>query len=124
MYLLFGMMCLLLLAFNLEWVAGKPWHDHYVMIWQWGDFRLIRILPKDAFVLIEGDTAYRYYANSSMQRDTYVRAIQMDNGMERDVLHYRYLLDWIKTLPVLRSYPSELQDDEIAILNDVSKKLK
>lgn len=55
---------------------------------------------------------------SSDNRKTYVRAIQMDNGLEVDILHHKYLLDWVINPPILKKYPESLKRD-MDILNFV-----
>ena len=120
MYLLFGILCLIFLAFNLEFVPGRPWHGHYVLIWKWNEFTLIRIFPLDVFVLIDKDLLYRYWKTSS--KNTYIPAIRLDTHVQKDILHYRYLLEWIKEPPIVKSYPPNLSN-EIEILNHVSQTL-
>lgn len=123
MYWFFSILSLLLLAFNLEYVMGRPWHNHYVLIWSWHTFRLLRILPRDVFVLIDGDTIYRYLNDQPHRKDTYIPSIQLDHRIRRDILHYRYLLDWVKKAPVLKAYPPHLKSD-VDILNYVAGKIE
>ena len=120
MYVFFCILCLMFLAFNLEFIPGRPWHGHYVLLWKWNEFTLIRILPRDVFVLVDKDLIYRYW--TTMSKNTYIPAIRLDTQVEISILHYRYLLDWIKEPPVLKSYPPELSN-EIEILNYVSRTL-
>lgn len=116
MYWMFIIISLLLLGFNLEWVLGRPYDNRYVLIWQWNQFRLIRIMPKNSFILVDGDKVYKYFRRNN--RKTYIPAIQMDNGMKVDILHHKYLLDWVINPPVLRKYPPHLKTD-MEILNFV-----
>lgn len=118
MYLFFGILCLMLLAINLEPVPGRPWHGHYVLMWKWNEFTLIRIFPQDVFVLVDKDLIYRYETTSS--KNTYIPAVCINTKVERDILHYRYLLEWIKEPPVVKAYPPDLSDD-VGILNYMSK---
>lgn len=111
---------MLFLAFNLEFVPGRPWHGHYVLIWKWNEFTLVRIFPQDVFVLIDKDLMYRYWMTSS--KETYIPAIRLDTGVQNEILHYRYLLDWIKEPPIVKSYPRNVSN-EIEILNHVSRNL-
>lgn len=108
------------LAFNLEIVPGRPRHGHYVVIWRWNEFTLIRILPRDAFVLVDENLIYRYMPTTS--RDTYIPAVRLDTHVRTEILHYRYLLDWIKRAPVVKAYPPDLSN-EVEILNHVSENL-
>lgn len=116
MYWIFVILGLLLLWFNLEPIPGRPSHNHYVIIWTWHDFRLIRIIPQDWYVLIDKDVLYLYMDADSL--DTYIRAIRLDTHREHHILHYRYLLDWIKQPPTIRSYPPST-NHVIDILNYV-----
>lgn len=77
-------------------------------------------MPKNVFVLIDKEKIYRYFSNNV--NDTYIRAIEMDTRVERDILNYKYLLDWVNSLPILRSYPVHLKND-IEILNYVRSKI-
>lgn len=120
MYWFFIIVSLLLLAFNLDYVLGRPWNNHYVLIWQWKHFRVLRIMPRNVVILIDGHKIYRYFNNKS--KETYIRAIQMDNRLEVDILHYKYLLDWVINPPVLKAYPTNLKTD-VEILNYVNQKL-
>lgn len=108
------------LAFNLELIPGRPWHGHYILLWKWNEFTLIRILPQDFFVLVDKDLLYRYLNTTS--KDTYIPAIRLDTQLQKDILHYRYLLDWIKEPPVVKPYPPKLTND-IEILNYVTQTL-
>lgn len=121
MYVFFCILCLMFLAFNLEVIPGRPLHGHYVLIWKWNEFTLIRILPQDVFVLVDKDLLYRYCSTTS--KNTYIPAIRLDTRVQKNILHYRYLLDWIKKPPVLKSYPLVLKN-EIEILNHVSQNLE
>lgn len=120
MYLFFGILCMMLLAFNLELIPGRPWHGHYVLIWKWNEFTLVRIFPQNTYFLVDKDLIYRYEITSS--KNTYIPAICLNTKVEREILHYRYLLEWIKEPPVLKSYPPDLSD-QVEILNHVSKSL-
>ena len=113
MYLFFSILCFLFLAFNFEVVPGRPWHNHYALFWKWKEYLLIRIFPKNVFVLVHHDKMYRYIHASL---ETYVSAVQLDNRMSYEILNYRYILDWIKEPPVVKSYPSKLST-EVDILN-------
>lgn len=64
---------------------------------------------------------YRYLYNKS-SHDTYILSIQLDNHIQRDILHYKYLLNWIKEAPVLKAYPPDLKND-VDIMNYVAGKL-
>lgn len=119
MYWFFGILCFLFLAFNLEAVPGRPWHGYYALIWKWNDYVLIRILPRNVFVLVDGNAVYRYMGTS---KDTYLSAVRLDTYMVRDILNYRYLLEWIREPPIAKSYPSKLSN-EIEILNHLAKTL-
>lgn len=120
MYWIFLMLGLLLLLFNLEPIPGRPSNNHYVLIWVWQDFRLIRIIPQDWYVLVDGDHLYLYTDVDSL--DTYISAIRLDTYREHQIFHYRYLLDWIREQPVVKPYPSHLQD-VVAILNHITSTL-
>lgn len=122
MYILFTILCLLLLAFNLDWIPGRPWDNHYVVIWTWGSFHLIRILPQDAFVLVDGQAVY-LYLDTIQNQNTYIPAIQFNTGLKKHIIHYQYLLDWIQEPPIVMPYPKELME-EIDILNHVRKQLQ
>lgn len=104
------------LAFNFG--LGRPWHGHYVLLWKWKNLVLIHILPSDAFVLVENGFLFRYINTTS--KNTYIPAIRIDNQTQKDILHYRYILDWIKKPPVVKVYPPILKN-EIEILNHLSK---
>lgn len=113
------MLCILLLAFNLEVIPGRPWHGYYALIWKWNENILIRILPQNVFVLVDGNVVYRYVGNS---KDTYSPAIRLDTYMKKEILHYRYLLEWIQEPPIVKPYSSNLSN-EIDILNYLTKAL-
>lgn len=121
MYLFFTIICLMFLAFNLNFLPGRPWHSRYVLLWKWGEYTLVRIFPQGIFVLVDHDMIYRYLNTNS--HDTYIEAVRMDTQTRIDILHYQYLLDWIKEPPMVKPYPSELID-EIDILNWISQNLK
>lgn len=121
MYWFFSILCFLLLAFNLDWIPGRPWDNHYAAIWTWERFRLVRIMPQDTFVLVD-DKAVYVYLDTDHNQSTYIAAVQFNTGLRAEILHYRYLLDWIQDPPVVRPYPKELTD-ETQILNHLSKKL-
>lgn len=107
------------MAFNLEVISGRPWHGYYTLIWKWNEYKLIRILPQNIFVLIDGNTLYRYIDTS---KDTYIPAVQLDTFVQREILHYIYLMDWIQDPPIVKPYPSNLSN-EIEILNYVTQNL-
>lgn len=119
MYWVFSILCFLFLAFNLEVVPGRPWHSHYALIWKWKQFILIRIFPKNIYVLVDQNVIYRY---TEASKETYVPAVRIDKQTVNEILNYRYLLDWIRERPVVKPYPSHLSD-EIEILNYLSQTL-
>lgn len=116
MYWFFAIVCVLLLAFHLEPVLGRPSHNHYAMIWTWNTFRLLHVLPSDVYVLVDGTTCYLYLETESTT-DTYIPAIHLEKKRTFDILHYRYLLDWIKDPPVIKAYSPDLASNIIDILN-------
>lgn len=120
MYWFFSIVCLLFLAFNLEVIPGRPWHGRYTLIWKWNEYTLIRIFPQNIFVLVDGRIMYRYLGTL---RDTYIPAIRLDTHMQKEILHYSYLMDWIQEPPIVKAYPPNLRN-EIEILNYVTQKLK
>lgn len=101
----------------MEWIIGRPWNNHYVLVWQWQQFQIVQIMPKNVFVLIDGDKMYRYLRNKN-NRNTYIPAIQMDKGIQIEILNYKYVLDWVRYPPILKSYPNNLKTD-VEILNHV-----
>lgn len=119
MYWFFSILCFLFLAFNLEVASGRPWHSHYALIWKWKNFILIRIFPKNIYVLIDHSIIYRYMEAST---ETYISAVRMDTQMITEILNYRYFLDWIRESPFVKSYPSKLSN-EIDILNHLTQTL-
>lgn len=121
MYIFFTILCLLLLAFNLDWIPGRPWDNHYVVIWTWNKFRLIRIMPQDSFALVDDQAIYLYLDNVNNQ-NTYIPAIQFNTGLRKQIIHYQYLLDWMEDPPVVKPYPKDLKE-ETDILNHVTKNL-
>ncbi|GFQ76128.1 uncharacterized protein TNCT_244101 [Trichonephila clavata] len=120
MYLIFTILCLLLLLFNLEPIPGRPTHKHYAMIWMWKDFRVVRILPSDWYVLVDNQLVYLYVQTNSL--DTYIPAIRLDTQREHYLLHYNYLLDWIKEPAIIVPYPTHIKN-VIEILNHLTKSL-
>lgn len=120
MYWIFVILGLLLLLFNLEPIPGRPSHNHYVLVWVWNNFHLIRIVPQDWYVLVDAGVVYQYTDMDSV--DTYIAAVRLDTHREHHIFHYRYLLDWIKQPPVVKPYPPDLQD-VVAILNHVTSTL-
>lgn len=108
MYLLFVILCLLLLLFNLEPVRGRPSHNHYSLIWTWNEYILLRILPQNWYVLIDKDILYLYMNTESI--DTYIPAIQINTRRIHSILHYRYLLEWIHERPLVQAYPPHMKD--------------
>lgn len=120
MYLFFAMLSLLFLLFNLDPIPGKPAHNHFVLIWTWQDYRLLRIFPHGWYVLVDKDIVYTYDTTESLE--TYVPAIRMDTYRKHDILHYNYLLDWIQETPVLKKYPPEKRNI-MDILNHITKSL-
>lgn len=119
MYWFFSILCFLFLAFNLEVVPGRPWHNRYALIWKWHRFVLIRLFPIDVLVLVDKNVVYRYMDAST---DTYVPAVRMDTHTVTSVLNHRYLLDWIVDPPTVKPYPSTLTN-EVEILNYLSQSL-
>lgn len=82
----------------------------------------MRILPQNQFVLIDGkDAVFAYNLEEGEESETYVSAIRLDTRKKHKVLHYRYLLDWIRTTPIVVNYDKSL--DIIGILNYVAKQL-
>lgn len=120
MYFAFAILCLLLLLFNLEPVPGRPADHHYVTIWTHNEFRLVHILPSDWYVLIDQSVLYLYFKTDSL--DTYIPAIRLDTQREQEILHYRYLLDWMRESPVVIAYPKNLKS-VTDILNHVTTSL-
>jgi hypothetical protein len=120
MYWFFIILSLALFIFNL--VPYRPSHNHYVLIWSLNDIRLVHILPNDSYVLIDDDAFY-LYVQKKHSMDTYVPAIRLDTHRTYDVLHYRYLLDYMKSLPVVVEYDPSYSQDVIQILNQVTKTL-
>lgn len=108
------------MAFNLEVVPGRPWHNRYALVWQWHGFVLVRLFPVDVFVLVDKGVVYRYLEAST---DTYVPAVRVDTRTVSRVLNHRYLLDWIVDPPIVKPYPSRLTS-EVEILNYLSRALK
>lgn len=121
MYLAFAILCLLLLLFNLEPVPGRPADNHYVMIWTFKEYRLVKIMPSNWYVLVDEDVLYMYLNTDSL--DTYIPAIRLDSQHEVQILHYQYLLEWIKDSPVVMAYPKSLKD-VADILNHITSSLK
>lgn len=118
MYLLFGMLCLLLLAFDLHPLPlDAPLRRAHV--WKRKELALVRILPQDAYVLIDGSVPYRYVQDS---KDTYVSAVRLDTHEGAEILNHRYVLDWIAEPPFVLSYPSGLGND-VDVLNYLSRSL-
>lgn len=114
MYLFFTILVLFLLLFNLDPMPGRPGHGHYALIWVWQEFQLIRILPQNWYVLLDKDILYSYDAIDSS--DTYIPALRMDTHRVHEILHFKYLLDWIKEPPKVIPYPPE-KTELIKILN-------
>lgn len=121
MYWIFVILGILLLAFNLEPVTGRPRHGHYAVIWTWHHFSLLRIVPYNWYVLIDRDTPYLYTDPES--NATYVTAVRLDTKREYHLLHFRFLLDWIQEPAVVQAYEPTLSH-VIDILNDLSLRLK
>ncbi|GBO12063.1 hypothetical protein AVEN_37913-1 [Araneus ventricosus] len=121
MYLAFAILCLLLLLFNLEPVPGRPADNHYVMNWTFKEYRLVKIMPSNWYVLVDEDVLYMYLNTDSL--DTYIPAIRLDSHHEVQILHYQYLLEWIKDSPVVMAYPKSLKD-MADILNHITSSLK
>lgn len=119
MYLLFGILCFIFLAFNLEVIDGRPRHHRYALIWRWKDFTLIRIFPQNIFVLVDHDIVYRYIEAS---KETYIHAVRLDTYLVNTILNYRYILEWMTDPPLVKQYSPELSD-EIEILNFLSQSL-
>ncbi|KAG8172721.1 hypothetical protein JTE90_003910 [Oedothorax gibbosus] len=120
MYWIFLILGLLLLLFKLEPIPGRPSHNHYALIWEWKQYQLIRIMPQDWYVLVDARVLFLYTDMNSL--DTYITAVRLDTHREYKIFHYRYLMDWIKQPPVIKSYPSNLQD-VVVILNHVTSSL-
>lgn len=122
MYWIFAMVCLLLLAFNLEPVTGRPAHGYYVLIWSLNDtLTLVHIVRKDWYVLVDDQTCYLYVETDST--DTYIPAIRLDNKRTYNIIHYRYVLDWVSDPPVLKTYPQNDALQAVEILNHVTAQL-
>lgn len=116
MYWFFAMICLLLLAFQLEPVLGRPSHHHYVLIWTWNTFKLLHILPVDVYVLVDGKACYQYL--NTLSTETYIPTVHLSTRKQFDMLHYRYLLDWIQDPPIVQAYSPSLSG-VVPILNEV-----
>lgn len=120
MYFFFVILVLLLLLFNLNPIPGKPYHNHFVLIWTWKKFQLIQILPQNWYVLVDHGILYSYEPTEAL--DTYIPAIRLDTHRRHDIFHYRYLLDWIKEAPIAKAYSPHLKD-LVDILNQVTASL-
>lgn len=94
---------------------------HYALIWSWNNMRLLRILPTDEFVLVDGDSCFLYENSEESRDETYVPAIRLDNHRRYSIWHYRYLLEWIETPPLVVPYSAK---GLINILNEVSTSLQ
>lgn len=105
------------MAFSLEVVPGRPWHQRYALLWKWKDLTLIRLFPMNVHVLVDKSVVYRYVEASDA---TYLSAVQMDTHRVTKILNYRYLLDWMRDPPIVRAYPAELSN-ETDILNHLSR---
>lgn len=77
-------------------------------------------MPQDWYVLVDGKTLYLYMDTESM--DTYIQAIRLDSRHEYNILHYRYVLDWVKQPPSIRVYPPTTHN-VIEILNYIRASL-
>lgn len=108
------------MAFNLEAVPGRPWHNRYALLWRWRRFVLVRLFPLDVHVLVDKGVVYRYLDASD---DTYVRAVRVDTRTATRVLNPRYLMDWTEEAPVVVPYPSRLTG-EVEILNYLAGRLR
>lgn len=103
--------------FDLESFPGRPSHNHYAIIWSWKQLLLIRIMPQNWYVLVDDDILYLYTDIESF--DTYTTAVRLDNKREHHILHYRYLLEWIKVPPLVQAYTPN-KDNIIDILNEIN----
>lgn len=110
-----------MLAFNLEPVLGRPSHNHYAFIWVRDTIRLLHILPSDVYVLVDGATCFLYLKTESTE--TYIPAIQLDKKQQRDIFHYRFVLDWIENPPIVKAYSPALASNIVDILNELNKSL-
>lgn len=98
----------------------EPFPKFTVLVWTWDDLRLLRIFPSGRYVLVDGDALFMYTEEATVRDDTYVTAVRLDNRVTFEVLHYRYLLDWNTAPPAALSYPKELSEDPVGILNHVA----
>lgn len=113
---------LLLLAFNVDWIPGRPWNHHYVLIWTSGFFHLLKIMPQEAYVLVDGKALYRYM-DTVHNEETYIPAIHLGQGVRQKIFHYQHLEKWhLDHPPIVQPYPKKLKT-EVEILNYVSSNL-
>lgn len=118
MYWLFIILSIFLLLYNLDFFTNPT---HYAIVWAWKNLRLVRILPTNQFVLIDNDACFLYTDEENEKDETYASTIRLDTSRKYKVLHYRYLLDWILTVPII--VPFDSTKSLIEILNQVSKSL-
>jgi hypothetical protein len=117
MYWLFIFVATSLLIYS--WLDPYFHATHYVLVWAVTDsLRLVRILPQNQFALVVGKETVLLYGD---ENDTYVSAVRLNTRKIHKVLHYRYLLDWIRHIPRVVRYDPSL--DIVGILNHVAREL-
>lgn len=83
--------------------------DGDALVWSMPGQHLIRLRFRDEKTVLVDDRVCYLYVEPVPRDETYVPAIRLDTEMVYDVLHYRYVLEWMESPPRIVRVPNECE---------------